>query len=51
MHNLQFCRLAGLADLNSENSYVHDELYKWINWLVHEYRFDGIRIDTIIQVP
>lgn len=51
MKNLQNCRLAGLADLNSENPYVQQEMYKWINWLVNEYKFDGIRIDTIIEVP
>jgi alpha-amylase len=51
MHNLQFCRLAGLADLNTESAYVQQEMNKWINWLVKEYQFDGIRIDTIVEVP
>lgn len=51
MHNIQYCRLSGLADLNTENSYVQQELYKWINWLVKEYQFDGIRIDTLPHVP
>ena len=26
-------------------------MYKWIKWIVNEYQFDGIRIDTIIQAP
>ena len=51
MHNLQYCRLAGLADLNQENAWVYSELTKWINWLVTEFKFDGIRIDTVIEVP
>ena len=26
-------------------------MYKWIHFLINEYQFDGIRIDTIIEVP
>lgn len=45
------CRLAGLPDLNQENEYVKNELLKWIDWLVTEYDIDGLRIDTIPEVP
>ena len=45
------CRLSELPDLNHENSFVNNTLIKWINSLVNEYEFDGIRIDTIPEVP
>jgi alpha-amylase len=37
--------------LNSENSFVISEMAKWIKFLVTEYGFDGIRVDTVIEVP
>eukprot|EP00827_Trimyema_finlayi_P007056 TRINITY_DN935_c0_g1_i1.p1 TRINITY_DN935_c0_g1~~TRINITY_DN935_c0_g1_i1.p1 ORF type:complete len:529 (+),score=188.32 TRINITY_DN935_c0_g1_i1:60-1646(+) len=45
------CRLAGLPDLKQENSWVKDTLVKWIRDLVTNYDIDGIRIDTIPEVP
>ena len=45
------CRLARLPDLNQENSYVRGYLKDWIRNLVQKYGFDGIRIDTIPEVP
>lgn len=51
MQSIQNCRLSGLADLNSENTFVQQELFKWITWLIKEFKFDGIRVDTIIEVP
>lgn len=45
------CRLAGLPDLNSESPYVQKTLNDWIDWLVTEYDVDGLRIDTIPEVP
>lgn len=45
------CRLAGLPDLNQGNSYVRDYLKTWIHNLVRDFNFDGIRIDTIPEVP
>ena len=43
--------MAGLPDLKQENTYVHDTLVSWIQNLVTKYSFDGIRIDTIPEVP
>ncbi|KAJ3284600.1 hypothetical protein HK104_009863 [Borealophlyctis nickersoniae] len=40
-----------LPDLNTENTFVQTELNNWVKWLVSEYKFDGIRIDTIKHVP
>jgi alpha-amylase len=45
------CRLADLPDLNQSNSYVRGELKNWVKYLVDTYGFDGVRIDTIPEVP
>lgn len=50
-HEVENCRLAGLPDLNQENDYVRGYLKDWIKNLVDTYDFDGIRIDTIPEVP
>ena len=45
------CRLADLPDLDQSNSYVRTTLKDWVKNLVTTYGFDGIRIDTIPEVP
>jgi len=45
------CRLADLPDLNHENEFVTNTLIKWIHDIIKKYNFDGIRIDTIPEVP
>ena len=45
------CRLCDLPDLKQENEWVANTLYQWIHDVVQEYDFDGIRIDTIMEVP
>jgi alpha-amylase len=45
------CRLADLPDLAQENSYVREYLKGWIKTIVQKYNLDGIRIDTIPEVP
>ncbi|TNV80654.1 hypothetical protein FGO68_gene13906 [Halteria grandinella] len=45
------CRLARLPDLDQSNSFVRSYLKDWIKNLVQKYGFDGIRIDTIPEVP
>jgi alpha-amylase len=49
-YSVEHCRLAGLPDLNQDNSYVRGYLKDWIKNLVSTYGFDGIRIDTIPEV-
>lgn len=49
--SVENCRLAGLPDINQENSYVRQYLKDWIKKLVNDFEFDGIRIDTIPEVP
>ena len=50
-YQVENCRLAGLPDLKQEDSFVRSYLKTWIHNLVNTYGFDGIRIDTIPEVP
>ena len=45
------CRLLDLPDLKHENDFVTDELLRWIKWIINEYKIDGIRVDTVPEVP
>jgi len=45
------CRLADLPDLKHENNYVSDELLRWIKYMVKKYKLDGLRVDTVPEVP
>ena len=45
------CRLCELPDLKQENDWVTEQLVNWIRDIVKKYNFDGIRIDTIMEVP
>jgi len=45
------CRLAGLPDFSQQNDYVKGYLKDWIKNTVSKFGFDGIRIDTIPEVP
>ncbi|KAK5993730.1 Alpha-amylase A type-1/2 [Cladobotryum mycophilum] len=49
-NSIENCRIAGLPDLNTQSSAVRDTYRNWIRWLVNEYRFDGVRIDTVKHV-
>lgn len=48
---IENCRLASLADLKQENDWVRRQLLDWIRDLVQKYKIDGIRIDTVPEVP
>ena len=45
------CRLCDLPDLKQENDWVTQKLLDWIADIVQKYNIDGIRIDTIMEVP
>lgn len=45
------CWLAYLPDLDTQNTYVQQQMLTWITWLQKEYNVDGFRIDTIPEVP
>ena len=48
---IENCRLSGLPDLKQENEWVTQTLLDWISELVKRYNIDGLRIDTIMEVP
>ena len=48
---IENCRLSGLPDLKQENDWVTQTLLDWISNLISSYNIDGIRIDTIMEVP
>ena len=50
-HNIENCRLAKLADLKQEDSWVRSTLKAWIKGLIKVYKIDGLRIDTVPEVP
>jgi len=45
------CRLSNLPDLNQTVPVVRNYLKNWIKQTVQKYKIDGIRIDTIVEVP
>ena len=49
--NVEYCRLAGLPDLDQSNPFVRSTLKDWVHDIVATYGLDGIRIDTIPEVP
>lgn len=49
-NSVEQCQIAGLPDLNTENEGVISALNDWVGWLVKEYGFDGVRIDTVKHV-
>ena len=49
-NEVENCRLAGLPDINQNDSWVRSYMKDWIKNLVQTYKFDGIRIDTIPEV-
>lgn len=48
---VEVCRLANLPDLDQSNSFVRSTLTNWIKTTISTYGFDGIRIDTTVEVP
>ncbi|KAH7308654.1 alpha-amylase [Stachybotrys elegans] len=48
--SIENCRIAGLPDINTQDPAIRTLLQDWIRWLVNEYQFDGIRIDTVKHV-
>ena len=48
--SIEYCRIAGLPDLDTENNAIRTALNDWVKWLVKEYSFDGVRIDTVKHV-
>ena len=50
-HYHEPCTITDLPDLKHENNYVSDELLRWIKYMVEKYKLDGLRVDTVPEVP
>ncbi|RYP49609.1 hypothetical protein DL768_004730 [Monosporascus sp. mg162] len=48
--SVETCRIAGLPDLDTGKGEIRALFQEWISWLVKEYGFDGVRIDTVKHV-
>jgi alpha-amylase len=48
--SVEMCEIAGLPDINTQSPEVRTMFQTWIKWLVTEYSFDGVRIDTVKHV-
>ena len=48
---IENCRLCDLPDLKQEDEWVKHTLLDWIHDLVIKYKIDGLRVDTVIEVP
>ncbi|KAI1506243.1 glycoside hydrolase superfamily [Biscogniauxia marginata] len=49
-NSVENCWIAGLPDVNTQSETVRSFYQEWISWLVTEYGFDGVRIDTVKHV-
>mmetsp|Transcript_14759 Transcript_14759/g.12580 ORF Transcript_14759/g.12580 Transcript_14759/m.12580 type:complete len:466 (-) Transcript_14759:81-1478(-) len=50
-HEVEFCRLANLPDLAQEDQNTRHLLLEWVGDLVSNYSADGLRVDTVPEVP
>ncbi|KAI0544359.1 glycoside hydrolase superfamily [Xylaria curta] len=48
--SVEMCRISGLPDVNTESSDIQTLYQDWIKYLISEYSFDGVRIDTVKHV-
>ena len=45
------CRIYGMPDLAQENEYVRTTLKSWLQSMINDYDFDGIRYADVPNVP
>lgn len=48
--SIENCRIAGLPDVDTQDPKIRKVYQDWVKWLVNEYKFDGVRIDTVKHV-
>lgn len=48
--SVENCQISNLPDLDTQSSTVRTLYQDWIKWLIKEYAFDGVRIDTVKHV-
>jgi alpha-amylase len=49
-NSVENCEIANLPDLDTQSDTIRSLYKNWIKWLVSEYSFDGMRIDTVKHV-
>ncbi|KAJ0415792.1 glycoside hydrolase superfamily [Aspergillus carlsbadensis] len=50
-NSVENCRIVPeLPDINTQSTEIRELFQTWIKWLVTEYEFDGLRIDTVKHV-
>lgn len=49
-YQVQHCRLCDLPDLDQDVPFVQDKLVEYVQWLLKEFQFDGIRADTVMYI-
>ncbi|KAI5927921.1 glycoside hydrolase superfamily [Camillea tinctor] len=49
-NSVENCWIAGLPDVDTQSDTIRSFYQEWIKWLVTEYDFDGVRIDTVKHV-
>lgn len=49
-NSVETCQIANLPDVKTTDSNIRSVFQEWIGWLVKEYSFDGVRIDTVKHV-
>jgi hypothetical protein len=47
--SVENCEIANLPDVDTQDSNIRSLYQTWIKWLVNEYSFDGVRIDTVCR--
>ncbi|KAI2615972.1 glycoside hydrolase family 13 protein [Hypoxylon sp. NC1633] len=48
--SVENCWIANLPDINTQSPDIRTLYQEWVSWLVTEYGFDGVRIDTVKHV-
>ena len=48
---IENCDPWGLKDLKQEDSFVSNELRRWLKYTINEYGFDGVRYADVANVP
>lgn len=48
--SIENCEIANLPDVKTQDTEIRKMYRDWISWLVKEYQFDGVRIDTVKHV-
>ncbi|KAG5974263.1 hypothetical protein E4U55_008264 [Claviceps digitariae] len=48
--SIENCWVADLPDVKTRDPVIRSMYYTWVKWLIGEFKFDGMRIDTFRQV-